>query len=226
MASIRQRRIEQSPPNTNNGSKKGYSNINNIHQFDNNNEVITCGRSSISSAAYDRSPKKLNMIPDKYYRDFMMGGDDEKKSFERKKPNSFISGHACADICIGFSYVGMVFMFWVGFITNTQPIFIKGIKPKDGSEGITYNVTTQNQKLPATKHAYQTCFAYFMTILLCKAYQANFFTYCHARIRRIISTRKNQRYKHQYQDIPDHHPDDHHQLPNYFPSQKNNQHRT
>jgi len=206
MASIRQRRVEQSPPSTG----RAYNNSSSSIKTSNSSEDhYNDDERNNDDMSYYRTPRTLNMIPDKYYRDFMSKGG---KSFERKKA-SFITGHACANLCIGFSYVGMAFMFWVGILTNTQPFFIKGLQPKDdgSEEGVTYNVTTENQKLPVTKHAYQACFAYFVTILLCKAYQNNFFSYCHARIRRMR--------RFQYQDIPDHN-SDHHQLPMYFPSQK------
>lgn len=40
---------------------------------------------------------------------------------------------------------------WVGFLIDTQPIFIKGVRPKGeyAIEGVTYNVSTQDQHLPA-----------------------------------------------------------------------------
>jgi len=132
------------------------------------------------------------MIPDKYYKDFMTG-----KPSGSAKVSMCPDGHTCAGRCIGFSWVAVIFLLWVGFITDTQPIFIKGIQPKDehAIEGVTYKVKTANQRLPVTKHAYQASFAYFMTILLCTAYRNNFFSYLETRIRRM---KRNL-----YQDIPD-----------------------
>lgn len=50
------------------------------------------------------------MIPDKYYKDFMTG-----KSSERKQGSMCPDGYTCAGRCIGFSWVGVIFL--VGVIT-------------------------------------------------------------------------------------------------------------
>jgi hypothetical protein len=43
------------------------------------------------------------------------------------------------------------FQIWVGFMIDTQPIFIKGVQPKGkyAVEGVTFKVRTEDQRLPA-----------------------------------------------------------------------------
>jgi hypothetical protein len=55
------------------------------------------------------------------------------------------------DRCSNFIYL----QFWVYLMINNQPIFIKGIQPKGAQaiEGVTFKVSTAEQRLPSAANA-------------------------------------------------------------------------
>eukprot|EP00545_Synedropsis_sp_CCMP1620_P008098 CAMPEP_0119004434 /NCGR_PEP_ID=MMETSP1176-20130426/1137_1 /TAXON_ID=265551 /ORGANISM="Synedropsis recta cf, Strain CCMP1620" /LENGTH=215 /DNA_ID=CAMNT_0006956133 /DNA_START=17 /DNA_END=661 /DNA_ORIENTATION=+ len=191
MASMRQRKADaqQSPSSRGSLSMRsaGDENMTQIVIEDENNSDNNLDD---FDSYYRPTPQRF--IPDKQYKDFMLG-----RAVQQKDTSMCPDGKTCAGRCVGFSWVATFFLFWVYFLINNQPIFIKGIQPKGAFavEGVTFKVSTAEQILPAAGNAWYAAIAYLFTIFLCVAYRNHLFFHLSARIRR-------HRRSH-YDDIPD-----------------------
>lgn len=74
------------------------------------------------------------LVEDENYVQFLLGDrsvnhrDDGPSPRRRQHQQQY--SNQCGSFCTGFSFVGMLFLIWVGLIIEIQPIFIKGISPK------------------------------------------------------------------------------------------------
>ncbi|CAB9521443.1 expressed unknown protein [Seminavis robusta] len=122
-------------------------------------------------------------VPDNQYRAFLHG--------KGRDTTPVLNPICCANTCAGFSFVGFLFLVFIGILLDTQPLFISGtlpsaIKEYDGGKTATiYFVTAE--RLPSSSNAYQASFAYLATLLACLYYVHN---------ERLDKRRA-------YQDIPD-----------------------
>jgi hypothetical protein len=105
-------------------------------------------------------------VPDSQYREFVHG--------HGRDTTPLLNPICCANACAGFSCVGFLFLVWIGYLLDTQPIFISGtlpsaLKENDGGKTTTiYFVTAE--RLPSASHAYQASYAYFGTMMACLIY--------------------------------------------------------
>lgn len=144
--------------------------------------------------------------PDNKYQAFLLG-----QTARRKGPGPLVNKVCCAQGCAGFSAVGAVFLFFIGFLLDTQPLFIKGSLPQlvvqtdDGSRPVVqYILPSGDERLPIARTAYQAGFMYLITIgiCLCTLYPNWLQTQLYRRMQ-------------QYQDIPDHISDSDSTLPTF-----------
>jgi len=98
------------------------------------------------------------MVDDYEYRSFLLEEQGGSKN------EDFHSDVACAKFCTGLSVIAMVFLVLVGVLIETQPLYIKGIKPKK------FN---QDEMQDEAKTAFKTATAYFLTMVLSIIYTHN-----------------------------------------------------
>ena len=135
-------------------------------------------------------------VPDNAYQAYLQG-----RIGNSRRPVSFITRVCCLHTCIGFSVVAMIFLCFVGFLIETQPILMAGTLPKviveasDGSGRYStrYLLPKDDEVLPAARTAYHAALAYFVCILLCLV--ALHPAWIQSQIYRV---------RHRYQEIPDH----------------------
>jgi hypothetical protein len=144
--------------------------------------------------------------PDNKYQAFLLG-----QTARRKGPGPMVNKVCCAQGCAGFSAVGAVFLFFIGFLLDTQPLFIKGSLPKmvvqtdDGSRPVVqYILPSGDERLPSARTAYQAGFMYLITIVIC----------LYTLYPNWLQTQLYRRLQ-QYQDIPDHMSDSDSTLPTF-----------
>lgn len=130
--------------------------------------------------------RKAVHVADKDYRVYMHG--------HGRDTTPVMNPVCCANTCAGFSFVGFLFMLFIGILLDTQPLFIGGALPstqKENDSGKTstiYFVTAE--RLPLASHAYQTSIAYMMTMVGCLVF--------------VYSERVNSMLRRRsYQEIPD-----------------------
>ncbi|KAI2496452.1 hypothetical protein MHU86_18036 [Fragilaria crotonensis] len=173
MKSIRQRKADPSPSSRGTKSHPQEETVRIVieQKVDRLNDHVEGDDLDLHSY-HSTPPQPLRMIPDMRYSEFLQG-----QTSNRIDVSAFLTGPQCACHCIAFSWIAVAFLLWVGFLIDTQPIFIKGVQPKGifAIEGVTFNVRTEDQRLPACATAYHTAYAYLVTILLCFAYRRNWF---------------------------------------------------
>jgi len=131
--------------------------------------------------------RKALHVPDSQYRQFLQESSG-------RKPPSVINPICCANLCAGFSCVGLIFMVFIGILLDTQPLFIAGTLPSalkendNGKSSTIYFVTAE--RLPAATHAYQASYAYAVTMVVCLIYVY------YERLQSMVRRRS-------YQDVPD-----------------------
>jgi hypothetical protein len=140
--------------------------------------------------------RNAHHVPDNRYEEYILG-----LSTRRKRQISTVTKTCCAHTCAGFSVVACLFLFFIGILLDTQPLFIKGVLPQqmiqtdDNSKPALQYLIPQppHERLPSAQSAYRAAFAYFLTVFAC-FYAAN------------PGWFKAQMYRRQklYQDIPDH----------------------
>jgi len=133
-------------------------------------------------------------VADSQYRAYLMG-----QTARRKGPAPILTKICCAQGCAFFSAIAVLFLFFVGFMLDTQPLYIKGALPKiivqtdDGGRPVTQYILPTTERLPTASAAYQAGVMYLFVIGICLyvLYPGWF---------------QNQWYRrqHRYQDIPDH----------------------
>jgi len=142
----------------------------------NDNYEVTMAMSSFPSHFIAPTPRPPRMIPDKDYRHYI------SRTSKSNNKGSCCTSHDAAKACSYISFVGMVFLFWIHFMMERQPIFIKGIVPKN----IAYpSPDYKHQLLPASESALYAAWAYMVTFCSC-----------------LIYTYKNHQRQY-YRDIPD-----------------------
>ena len=110
----------------------------------NENYEVTMAISSFPSHFIAPTPRPPRMIPDKDYRHYI------SRTSKSNNKGSCCTSHDAAKACSYISFVGMVFLFWIHFMMERQPIFIKGIVPKN----IAYpSPDYKHQLLPASESA-------------------------------------------------------------------------
>lgn len=136
-------------------------------------------------------------VPDNAYRAYLQG----KQTKNSRDNNSICHKVCCAHVCIGFSTVAILFLCFIGFLIDTQPILMGGTLPtakgvaNDGSGKIVikYILPVDGEVLPMARTAYRAAYAYMVCILLalCVLHPC----WMRSQIYRL---------RHRYQDIPDH----------------------
>jgi hypothetical protein len=129
------------------------------------------------------------MIPDSSYQDYLKG-----RSLKRKR-SSPVDKICFAKFCALFSWVGILFLLFVGIMIDTQPMYIQGVLIKnvqygDNNKAQAFYDLSQSERLPTASTAYCTAFVYFLTGCASLAYAYNFQFWFNSRRR-------------QYHDIPD-----------------------
>ena len=154
-------------------------------------------------------------VPDNAYRAYLQG-----QTGKTRKRASMFSKNCCAHTCISFSVVAILFLCFIGFLIDTQPILMAGtlqsydIPANDGTSKVVtkYLLPRPGEVLPAARNAFRAAYAYFFCILL---------SLCALHPMWIQS--QIYRLRHQYQDIPDHLSSADSTLPNiHTPNQHNN----
>lgn len=151
---------------------------------------------SVSGAAGSlsgmREPASLTPIgiPDSSYQAYLMGRSLKKK----QKP--FVDSICFAKFCAAFSWVAVMFLVFIGILIDSQPLFIKGVLPKnvqfntdDGKAQVFYSLA--DERLEPASHAYQAAFIYLLTGCVSLAYAYNWVYWI------------KMRFWAQYLDIPD-----------------------
>lgn len=129
------------------------------------------------------------MIPDSSYQAYLKG-----RSLKRKR-RSLVDKICFAKFCALFSWIGTMFLLFVGILIDTQPMYIQGVLIKNEQYGENQKAETfydlsQSERLPTASTAYYTAFFYFLTLCASLAYAYNFHFWFNSRMR-------------QYHDIPD-----------------------
>jgi hypothetical protein len=143
-------------------------------------------------------------VADNKYQAYLLG-----QAARRKGSGPPVTKECCAQSCAGFSAVGAVFLFFIGFLLDTQPLFIKGSLPQlivqtdDGSRPVVQYILP-TERLPAARVAYQAGFMYLITIGIC--FYILFPSWFQSKLYRRFQ---------QYQDIPDHISDSDSTLPTF-----------
>lgn len=126
-------------------------------------------------------------VADKDYQDFLHGQGGRNTA-------PVLHPVCCANVCAGFSFVGVLFMIFIGILMDTQPLFIGGALPSTIKENDNGKATTiyfiPNERLPLASHAYQAGFAYLVSMIGCLV-----FVY-YERMNSMMKRRS-------YQDVPD-----------------------
>jgi hypothetical protein len=134
-------------------------------------------------------------VADNKYQAFLLG-----QAARRKGPMPIVNKVCFLQTCSGFSAVGAGFLFFIGFLLDTQPLYIKGALPMlvvqtdDGSRPVTQYIIpmSDSERLPIARTAYQCGFMYLLTVAICllTLYPGWFQSQLYRRLQR-------------YQDIPD-----------------------
>lgn len=135
-------------------------------------------------------------VPDNAYRAYLQG-----RTGKSRKNLALVSKVCCLNTCIGFSMVAVIFLCFIGFLINAQPVLMTGtleyrrIETSDGSGKFSnrYIIPRHGDMQPAARAAYRAALAYFFCILIC-IYALN-----PTRIQSQL-----YRFRNNYQDIPDH----------------------
>lgn len=133
-------------------------------------------------------------VPDNAYRAFLQGRTGKTRP-------TLITRVCCLHTCIGFSTVAVVFLCFIGFLINSQPLLMAGtlrktiVEASDGSGRYStrFILPAPGEVQPAARAAYRAAMAYFVCILLCLAGLHP--GWIQSQIYRV---------RHRYQDIPDH----------------------
>lgn len=130
-------------------------------------------------------------VPDKRYQEFLLGT-------RKRRRRPLLSRTCCANFCTGFSVVAVCFLVFVGIILDTQPLYIKGVLPKQivqiegqNKPSTRYTIETEG-RLPMASSAYHAALFYVFIILVC-------FYMKHPRLFHPALRHKAS----QYEDIPD-----------------------
>jgi hypothetical protein len=149
--------------------------------------------------------------PDNKYQAYLLG-----QTARRKGAGPLMNKVCCAQSCAGFSAVGAVFLFFIGFLLDTQPLFVKGSLPMlvvqtdDGSRPVVqYILPSDGDRLPSARTAYQAGFMYLITIGIC----------LYILYPNWLQTQLYRRLQ-QYQDIPDHISDSDSTLPTFHTAEE------
>jgi hypothetical protein len=132
----------------------------------------------------------------------------------------FMDPSFLANVCAGYSFVGMVFLIFVAIIMETQPLFLRGVSVRShssssssSSSGIGDDDSTRGGFRRETSNALKASAAYFLAMVVSLVYlqvrdanlelecPAVFGRACHAR-RLVASAYFRYRRRH-YEDIPD-----------------------
>lgn len=131
--------------------------------------------------------RKALHVPDNKYRELIHGhGRDQTPT---------LNPICCANCCAGFSMVGFAFLFFIGILLDTQPLFISGALPSATRENDAGKTSTiylmTNERLDMASNAYQTSYVYLATAIVCLIY--------------VYYERLDQMAKRRsYQELPDH----------------------
>lgn len=105
-------------------------------------------------------------VADNKYQAYLLG----QSARRRKGPLPIVTRECCAQTCIGFSAIAALFLFFIGFLLDTQPLFIKGaltplvVQTDDGGRPVTMYIIPTTERLPAAAAAYQAGFMYLLMI--------------------------------------------------------------
>jgi len=150
----------------------------------------------------------LRMVPDKHYQYY-----DAGRPFPSRTPaTNVITGPCFRNVCMWLSFVAVGFLLFVGMLLESQPLYIKGVKPaawvkaKQQSDEAAYPYDASEQQLNRQQQlyadrpnshdlamtAYRAMWAYLFTALLCISYGWRCWSY--------LSFGRRAGYR----DIPDH----------------------
>lgn len=107
-------------------------------------------------------------VPDNEYRAYLQG-----RTGKSRRDIPMVTRTCCLQTCVGFSVVAILFLCFVGFLINSQPILMAGTLPKklvqdsDGRSATRYILPAPGEVPPMARTAYRAAMAYFLCIVGC-----------------------------------------------------------